>query len=147
MELFVAAEKLTFGWTTVITLIGLIFGFYQYFSRRSEQKSAAVEIKLAQAKADSEKSEAVKCAAEAVAKTQGREEGTILTQLGAANKGISDIQSEMRRMEDKRETQHLELSTRMTAVEGKASSAHHRIDSLEEAVNSVKNKKTKGEVS
>lgn len=137
MFLSLPVENLTIGWAGFIALLGLAFGIYQFFSKKSEQNKAAVDKKLAEEKADREKAEAVKCAAETTAKTQGREEGIILTQLGAANKGITDIQSDMRRMEEKREKQHLELSERVTAVEGKASSAHHRLDTLEETVGAL----------
>ena len=137
MFLSVPVENLTIGWAGLIAVASLLFGIYQYVQKRNEQKCSAEKATLAQEKADKEKADAVKCAAETAAKTQGREEGIILTQLGAANKGIADIQLDMRRMEEKREEQHLKLSERVTAVESKAASAHHRLDTLEETVSAL----------
>ena len=139
-------ENMTMGMTTIIALFSISFGVYQYFAKRKSEKCAQEKAEIERLKAEEEKIAAVKIAAETAAKAQGREEGNILTQLGAANKGICDIQINMRRMEEKSEQRQLEVtrqvavvSERVAVVEGTAKSAHHRIDSLEETVKAVKN--------
>lgn len=59
---------------------------------------------------------------------EGKESGQILTELGYIKGSVDDIK------QNQRETarQHVEVVTRLTAVESAAKEAHHRIDRLEE---------------
>ena len=57
----------------------------------------------------------------------GREVGTVLTELGYIKGGIDDLKAENR---EQRKT-NTELITRLTAVEASAKQAHKRIDRLE----------------
>lgn len=58
---------------------------------------------------------------------EGRESGTILTEIGYIKSGVDDI----KRRQEKQDERHLELVGRITAVEQSAKQAHHRIDRLE----------------
>ena len=57
----------------------------------------------------------------------GREAGTVLTELGYIKGGIDDLKADNR---EQRKT-NTEVITRLTAVESSAKQAHHRIDTLE----------------
>ncbi len=57
----------------------------------------------------------------------GRESGTILTEIGYIKSGVDDI----KRKQDKQEERHIEIITRVTAVEQSTKQAHHRIDRIE----------------
>ena len=57
----------------------------------------------------------------------GRETGTVLTELGYIKGGIDDLKAENR---EQRKT-NTEVITRLTAVESSAKQAHHRIDRIE----------------
>ena len=57
----------------------------------------------------------------------GRETGTVLTELGYIKGGIDDLKAEQRAQ---RET-NMEMITRLTAVESSAKQAHKRLDRLE----------------
>lgn len=58
---------------------------------------------------------------------EGKESGTILTEIGYIKAGVDDI----KRKQEKQDERHLEIITRVTAVEQSAKQAHHRIDRLE----------------
>ena len=58
---------------------------------------------------------------------EGRETGTVLTELGYIKGGIDDLKAEQR---EQRKT-NTELLTRVTAVEASAKQAHKRIDRIE----------------
>jgi hypothetical protein len=58
---------------------------------------------------------------------EGKESGTILTEIGYIKAGVDDI----KRKQDKQDERHLEIISRITAVEASAKQAHHRIDRLE----------------
>ena len=60
-------------------------------------------------------------------KDDGKEAGTVLTELGYIKCGIDDLKSENR---EQRKT-NMEFVTRLTAVESSTKQAHHRIDRLE----------------
>lgn len=57
----------------------------------------------------------------------GREVGTVLTELGYIKGGIDDLKAENR---EQRKT-NTEVITRLTAVEASAKQAHKRIDRIE----------------
>ena len=59
--------------------------------------------------------------------TDGRQSGTILTELGYIRSGVEDIKAEQR---EQRKI-NTELYARMTAVEAAAKEAHKRLDSME----------------
>ena len=61
---------------------------------------------------------------------EGREAGTVLTELGYIKGGIDDLKADNR---EQRKT-NTEVVTRLTAVEASAKQAHHRIDKLEDQV-------------
>lgn len=58
---------------------------------------------------------------------EGRESGAILTEIGYIKSGIDDI----KRKQDKQEQQHIEVISRLTAVEASAKQAHKRLNRLE----------------
>lgn len=60
-------------------------------------------------------------------KSEGREDGAILTELGYIKGGIDDLKAENR---EQRKT-NTEFISRLTAVEASTKQAHHRIDRLE----------------
>lgn len=60
-------------------------------------------------------------------KDEGKESGTILTEIGYIKAGVDDI----KRKQEKQDERHVELISRVTAVEQSAKQAHHRIDRLE----------------
>lgn len=60
-------------------------------------------------------------------KDEGKQDGTILTELGYIKGGVDDI----KRKQEKQDEQHLGMSERVARVEESAKSAHHRIDRLE----------------
>ena len=57
----------------------------------------------------------------------GRENGTLLTEIGYIKANTDDI----KRKQEKQDEQYLELAERMVAVEQSAKQAHHRLDRLE----------------
>lgn len=60
-------------------------------------------------------------------KADGKQDGTILTELGYIKGGIDDLKSENR---EQRKT-NTEFISRLTAVESSAKQAHKRIDRIE----------------
>jgi len=58
---------------------------------------------------------------------EGKQDGTILTELGYIKGGIDDLKAENR---EQRKT-NTELISRLTAVEASAKQAHKRLDSIE----------------
>lgn len=61
-------------------------------------------------------------------KEDGKQDGTILTELGYIKGGIDDLKSENR---EQRKT-NTEFISRLSSVESSVKSAHHRIDRLEQ---------------
>ena len=61
----------------------------------------------------------------------GRENGTLLTEIGYIKGGIDDIKAEQR---EQRKT-NTEFMERLVAVEASAKQAHKRLDTLENHVN------------
>lgn len=59
--------------------------------------------------------------------SEGRETGTVLTELGYIKGGIDDLKAENR---EQRKT-NTEFISRLTAVESSTKQAHHRIDRIE----------------
>lgn len=57
-------------------------------------------------------------------KGEGRESGTILTEIGYIKAGVDDI----KRKQEKQDERHMDVIIRVTAVEQSAKQAHHRID-------------------
>jgi len=57
----------------------------------------------------------------------GKQSGTILTEIGYIKSGVDDI----KRRQEKQDERHLEIITRITAVEESAKQAHKRINRLE----------------
>lgn len=60
-------------------------------------------------------------------KDEGRESGTVMTELGYIKSGIDDIKAEQK---DQRQM-NTEIRERLASVEASAKQAHHRIDRLE----------------
>lgn len=58
---------------------------------------------------------------------EGKESGTILTEIGYIKAGVDDI----KRKQEKQDERHLEIISRITTVEQSAKQAHHRLDRLE----------------
>lgn len=58
--------------------------------------------------------------------TEGRESGTVLSDLGYIKAGVDEIKAEQK---DQRKT-NIEVITRLTAVEESTRQAHKRIDEL-----------------
>ena len=59
--------------------------------------------------------------------SEGKEAGTMLTEIGYIKGGIDRIE----RKQDAQDARYIGMAERMSAVEGSAKSAHHRIDRLE----------------
>ena len=57
----------------------------------------------------------------------GKKDGAVLTELGYIKSGVDDI----KRKQEKQEQQHIEVISRLTAVEASAKQAHKRIDTIE----------------
>ena len=60
-------------------------------------------------------------------KSEGKEDGVILTELGYIKSGIDDIKQKQK----EQEKQNLDFVKHLTAVEESAKQAHKRIDKLE----------------
>lgn len=80
------------------TILGLVFSYLAFF-RNSKKDS----------------------------KDDGKEAGTVLTELGYIKCGIDDLKSENR---EQRKT-NVEVITRLTSVEASAKQAHKRLDRIE----------------
>ena len=61
------------------------------------------------------------------ARTDAKQDGVMLTEIGYIKSGVDDIKAEQR---EQRKV-NTELYTRISAVESSAAQAHHRIDRLE----------------
>lgn len=59
--------------------------------------------------------------------SEGRKDGTILTELGYIKSGVDDI----KRKQEKQDEQNLKFAERLSKVEASASQAHKRIDKIE----------------
>lgn len=59
--------------------------------------------------------------------SEGKEAGTMLTEIGYIKGGIDRIE----RKQDAQDARYIGMAERMSAVESSAKSAHHRIDRLE----------------
>lgn len=62
---------------------------------------------------------------------EGKKDGVILTEIGYIKSGVDDI----KRKQETQDKQHIEVVTRLTAVEESSKQAHHRIDGLEDKIN------------
>ncbi len=60
--------------------------------------------------------------------SEGKESGTLFTEIGYIKSGIDDI----KRKQDKQDERLLQISERLTAVEASSKQAHKRIDRLEQ---------------
>ena len=58
---------------------------------------------------------------------EGKETGTLFTEIGYIKSGIDDI----KRKQDKQDERLLQISERLTAVEASSKQAHKRIDRLD----------------
>ena len=63
-----------------------------------------------------------------VSKTEGERDGTLMTEVGYIKSSTDDIKKQLREQEQK----HIEVVTRLSAVEQSAKQAHHRIDEIRE---------------
>jgi len=54
----------------------------------------------------------------------GKKDGVLLTEIGYIKSGVDDI----KRKQEKQDAQHIEVITRLTAVEASSKQAHKRID-------------------
>lgn len=59
-------------------------------------------------------------------RSEAEQSGVVLTELGYIKSGVDDI----KRKQDKQEERHLEVVTRLTAVEESTKQAHHQIDEI-----------------
>ena len=62
---------------------------------------------------------------------EGKKDGVILTEIGYIKSGVDDI----KRKQETQEKPHIEVITRITAVEESSKQAHHRIDELQDKIN------------
>ena len=60
-------------------------------------------------------------------KQEGVENGRVLTEIGYIKSGIDDI----KRKQEKADTQYVEIISRVTALEASAKQAHRRLDRME----------------
>ena len=61
---------------------------------------------------------------------EGKKGGVVLTELGYIKSGVDDI----KRKQEKEDERHVQVVSRLTAVEASAKQAHHRLDSLEDKI-------------
>lgn len=59
--------------------------------------------------------------------SEGRKDGTILTELGYIKSGVDDI----KRKQEKQDEQNLLFAERLSSVEASAKQAHKRLDAME----------------
>lgn len=64
-------------------------------------------------------------------KDDGKKDGVLFTEIGYIKAGVDDI----KRKQEKQDDQHIDVVSRLTAVESSAKQAHHRIDRLETEMN------------
>lgn len=62
--------------------------------------------------------------------TSGKQDGILMTEIGYIKSGVDDI----KRKQEKQDEQHIEVVSRLTAVEASTKQAHHRIDGIEEKI-------------
>lgn len=65
--------------------------------------------------------------------SKGKENGMMMTEIGYIKSGVDDI----KRKQERQEEHHIEVISRLTTVEESAKSAHHRIDGLEDKINTM----------
>lgn len=58
---------------------------------------------------------------------EGKKDGVLLTEIGYIKSGVDDI----KRKQEKEDERHVQVVSRLTAVEASAKQAHHRLDNLE----------------
>lgn len=58
---------------------------------------------------------------------EGKKDGVLLTEIGYIKSGVDDI----KRKQEKEDERHVEVVSRLTAVESSAKQAHKRLDRLE----------------
>lgn len=58
---------------------------------------------------------------------EGKKDGVLLTEIGYIKSGVDDI----KRKQEKEDERHIQVVSRLTAVEASAKQAHRRIDRLE----------------
>ena len=63
----------------------------------------------------------------------GAQNGIVLTELGYVKSGIDDI----KRKQEKQETQYIEVIARLVGVEASARQAHKRLDAIDERMKKV----------
>ena len=61
---------------------------------------------------------------------EGKKDGVILTEIGYIKSGVDDI----KRKQETQDRQHIEVVTRLTAVEESSKQAHHRIDEIQDKI-------------
>jgi hypothetical protein len=61
---------------------------------------------------------------------EGKKDGVLLTEIGYVKAGIDDI----KRKQEKEDDRHVQVVSRLTAVEASAKQAHQRLDSLESKI-------------
>ena len=64
-------------------------------------------------------------------KDDGKKDGVLFTEIGYIKAGVDDI----KRKQEKQDDQHIDVVSRLTAVESSAKQAHHRIDRWETEMN------------
>ena len=65
--------------------------------------------------------------------SKGKENGMMMTEIGYIKSGVDDI----KRKQERQEEHHIEVISRLTTVEESTKSAHHRIDGLEDKINTM----------
>lgn len=89
------------GISVISTICAIVFG-YAAFSRSKRQD-------------DSE---------------SGAKNASLMSELGYIKSSLDDIKRQQEKQDEKREAQHLDVITRLTAVEASSKQAHKRIDGL-----------------
>lgn len=94
----------TFDWVlgTIVAVSGILFAYISYQKNRSKDD-----------------------------KESGKDNGTVLTELGYIKSGVDDI----KRKQEKQDERHLEVVERMATLDASTKSAHKRIDMLEDHLN------------
>ena len=65
---------------------------------------------------------------------EGKKDGVLLTEIGYIKSGVDDI----KRKQEKEDERHVQVVSRLTAVEASAKQAHHILDNLENKYEGVK---------
>lgn len=127
-------ENMNFSFGAILGILGIISSVWMYVSKKRDSDVAKTEATELRREVDRDKIEAVREAAACSAKIEGAKEGVMLTQLGAANKGIEVLQATIQRNEELRMTHQMEVVQQITAMQEKIERSKQRLDKIEHSM-------------